>query len=737
MHEGTTSVYTSALDFIRRGWAVIPVHGITLESDESGMGVRCTCGRYPCGRDNETAGKHPVRKGWTAGAAFSAADAYAAWQEDGPSWNVGLRTGPISGFWVLDVDPKSGGWESVKAWKAEGKILPETLRVRTGSGGVHLYFAMPDFPVANSQRSRRLPPGIDVRGDGGMVIAPPSRSGIGPYCVEVESGILSAPDWLLELIRPTSPLPDPAESVVVEDLPEREELDEYTRERVERYARSVVAAECASYVDAPAGQGNERLFLAACNALEIAQSPWNNVTSAAVHRALSDAAWERSQRLPGHGQPPGEFGATFASARSRVVGKGRPLPPELPGGGAGTAFDPPVDGALVTGDTGAPDFDALMAQSATAEQRIRSLLLNRSQLDDQRPPIPLIDRVLDTGTSVVLSGQFGTFKSFVLLGWLASVATGVPWMGHAVVTSGPVALIAAEGASGIKLRLAAWEKANGVRIPDDKFVVIAGAVNISDPEQARAAAQICKELGVVAVGFDTLSRCSGDLDENSNTDMKKVIHFADKLSEYCDGLTTIFAHHAGHSGVRSRGASAIEDNADCVWITRLTSNTESRDWRKPRMLEQRKTKDSEQLDPFLIALELVDGTDSGHLVAVNDSGERIAVAGQANPFGAADVDGIRARIEGETNENAALLLGVFMDVFGEHPDGATMAQIRAAATTRAAGRAGWGNTRAIAVTFPRAWGRLVSRGIIERSVGERWYVVPIEDRPKATKADAG
>lgn len=728
MSDGTTdSVYGTALEYIARGWAVIPVHGIA-DVDWA----RCTCGRAPCGRDNETAGKHPVRKGWQAGPAMSAADAYATWEEDGPDWNVGIRTGPISGFWALDVDPKSGGNESLTALEREHGELPRTRVHWTGSGGRHLLFSLPDFPVTNSQRSRRLPPGIDVRGDGGMVIAPPSVSGIGRYLFTNESEIVAAPDWLLDLIRPTTVLPEQPDAVVVEDLPATDDLDEYTRARVQRYAERVVAAEVASYVDASAGHGNERLFLAACNALEIAQSPWNGVTVSGVHRALSEATWERSQRMPGHGQPPTEFEATFNSARSRVVGKGRPLPPEPEGGGAGTAFDPPVGGDPVS-DAGSPDgtheFDRLMAQESSAAGRLERLLLNRSQVDDQEAPVPLIDRVIDAKTTVVLSGQFGTFKSFVLLGWLASIATGRSWMGHRVITQGPVLLVAAEGASGIKLRLAAWEKEHKQRIPDDAFHVIAGSVNIADPDQARAVAEIAKRIGAVAVGFDTLTRCSGDLDENSNTDMKKVVHFAEKLSEYCGGLTTVFAHHAGHSGIRSRGASAIEDNADCVWISRLTTGNESRDPSKPRMLEQRKVKDGEPLEPFAISLDLVPETGSGVLVAVDQAGNRIAMAGEVNPFGpAVDVEQVRARWESETTEEAAVILGVFTEVFGEYPDGMTRAEVKTVVFDRTKGRDAWHSGRNFRSKFAKGWGRLLKRGILEEGARSRFYVVPVEDR---------
>lgn len=79
--------------------------------------------------------------------------------------NIGIATGTISGIVVLDVDGDEGAVSL-----AELGELPSTPTVRTGKGR-HLYFEHPGFPVSNSVR---LKPGLDIRGDGGYVVAPPS-----------------------------------------------------------------------------------------------------------------------------------------------------------------------------------------------------------------------------------------------------------------------------------------------------------------------------------------------------------------------------------------------------------------------------------------------------------------------------------------------------------------------------------------------------------------------------------
>ena len=102
---------------------------------------------------------------WVNGAPWEVAtnDTFEIGRRKGryPDHNIGIATG--QGLAVLDVDAHHGG--VVPAW------APPTLVAKTPSGGVHLYYAV-DGPVPNSQS--KLAPGVDVRGDGGMVVAPPS-----------------------------------------------------------------------------------------------------------------------------------------------------------------------------------------------------------------------------------------------------------------------------------------------------------------------------------------------------------------------------------------------------------------------------------------------------------------------------------------------------------------------------------------------------------------------------------
>ena len=94
-----------------------------------------------------------------------------AWWERWPAANVGIVTGWISSVVVLDVDPRHGGDASLAAIEAKHGPMPETVSCASGGGGRHLYFAHPTHLVP----TRPLAVGLDLKAEGGMVVAPPSR----------------------------------------------------------------------------------------------------------------------------------------------------------------------------------------------------------------------------------------------------------------------------------------------------------------------------------------------------------------------------------------------------------------------------------------------------------------------------------------------------------------------------------------------------------------------------------
>jgi hypothetical protein len=180
---------TAALDLAGRGWHVFPLHHVEEQ--------RCSCGDLQC----KSQGKHPrTPNGLKDGT--SDGETVRSWWARWPSANVGVCTGPESGVWMLGPD----GEEGIKALaelvrKYAG--LPRTPRARSGSGGRHYYFRWPaDGNIVNRRNHRGLP--IDVRGEGGYFVAPPSHNRNGPYVWELhpkDCELADAPQWLLAWCR--------------------------------------------------------------------------------------------------------------------------------------------------------------------------------------------------------------------------------------------------------------------------------------------------------------------------------------------------------------------------------------------------------------------------------------------------------------------------------------------------------------------------------------------------------
>jgi hypothetical protein len=129
------------------------------------------------------------------------------WYQRWPEANVAIVTGAISGLLVLDIDPRHSGDDSLAQWENEHGPLPRTVEARSGGGGRHLYFRHPGGVIHNRVG---LAPGIDLRGDGGCIVAPPSIHSSGkPYTwlAGHEPGNISLaelPHWLLSLLQDTN-----------------------------------------------------------------------------------------------------------------------------------------------------------------------------------------------------------------------------------------------------------------------------------------------------------------------------------------------------------------------------------------------------------------------------------------------------------------------------------------------------------------------------------------------------
>lgn len=238
----------AALTYAGYGWRVLPLWW-------PGAAGACACGRPDC----DSIGKHPIHRLVPRGLhdATSRLDTVSRWWQSMPNANVGIRTGADSGLVVLDIDGLPGR-QALRALVAVHGHF-EARWARTGSGGWHAYLCHPGTTVPSS--AGRVGDRLDVRGEGGYVVAPPSMHRSGRFyrwivrpegaAPPVGDDLPALPGWLLELALPgTSHRSPPSE------------LRLCTSDG-SAYAAAAVEQEAHEVAWAPAGRRNHRLNRAA------------------------------------------------------------------------------------------------------------------------------------------------------------------------------------------------------------------------------------------------------------------------------------------------------------------------------------------------------------------------------------------------------------------------------------------------------------------------------------------
>jgi hypothetical protein len=172
----------AALDYLARGWSIVPV---------------------------AARAKRPIVRWETFQHRLPGQDQLVAWFRRWPDANLAVVTGALSGLVVLDVDPRHGGEQSLAMIEERHGRLPATIESVTGGGGRHVYFAHPGHEGRNRVG---LMPGLDLRGDGGVIVVPPSihpsgnpyrwRPGHGPE----ETTVAALPRWLEAEQQSTGPV---------------------------------------------------------------------------------------------------------------------------------------------------------------------------------------------------------------------------------------------------------------------------------------------------------------------------------------------------------------------------------------------------------------------------------------------------------------------------------------------------------------------------------------------------
>lgn len=517
---------------------------------------------FACGHD-----KRPVTQHGFQDATRDAVEIERQFATPGAAM-IGVPTGDTSGFFCLDLDVKNGGG-GLEWLAANQHRLPDTRRHKTRSGGVHLLFAMPQGRIIRNSAGR-IAAGVDVRGNGGYIIAPPSPG----YLVDEAMAPAPAPAWLLDLIDPPKALEAPRPA------PAPRQSGDGTR-----YGLQALDNECQAILSAPDGAKHDTLNRAAFSigglvaAGELIEGP----AFAALTSALAGIR-HRCEDFPAAQKTlAGAFRAGMAKPREapprlirRVVEEyapTRPEPPPLTEAPEHWAAEPEPDIGLpvekVEGTSGAG----------------KSTSLPLIYFQDVKPALraeDFVEGLIIKAAMSVIYGPSNCGKTFFMTDLALHVALGLEWRGREVERMG-VIYCAMEGAHGIQNRVAAFALACGLTGQEIPFAIIPVALNLLDPNadtsrliDAIMAAAERMAIPVGLVVMDTLSRAMAGGNENSAEDMGALVVNSDRIRQ-ATGAHVAWIHHSGKDQAQgARGHSLLRAATDTeIEISRADNDSPS------------------------------------------------------------------------------------------------------------------------------------------------------------------
>jgi hypothetical protein len=498
-------------------WAIFPLHSITHKGG-------CTCGKPEC----SSPGKHPRTRHGVKDATTDH-EIICSWWDKWPDANIGIATGEVSGFDVLDIDPRHDGDTALRKIEKIHGNLPSTPEQLTGGGGRHILFRHQDG-ITNS--TGKLPEGIDVRGDGGYIVGAPSQHASGrAYTWECEAlprevPLADMPEWLLSLIRSKDE--------------GRGRHTPFEAELIPEGRRNTSLASLAGMLRNKGMAENEI-------AAALYEKNQRCCTPPLPHDEVKKIATSISQY------------PTSSLFRCKLEGTKYKLNDQK-------STDQPVDQL-------APPIGGEREQTGQYHRLTASALRA-----DYRPTQWLIDQIAPQPGLVLMAGSPGIGKTWLVLSQALAVATGTPWLNRLKTRQGPVLLVLEEeDSSAVIERLNLLYAGMGLsqQEGDDlpiEFLIQQG-VNLTTADGYLDAELLrhIQDVQPIMIVLDPFRRVHG-LEENDSATMSHLFSLLRRLTKTTETPCTIFlihhlrkrSEHSADSLDRLRGSSDIPASADSI-----------------------------------------------------------------------------------------------------------------------------------------------------------------------------
>ena len=506
--------------------------------------------------------KRPAMRGWQHAATNSQNTIDNWWTGIYRDHGLGVATGPQpngQNLIVLDIDEHGiSGTATLELLEQKHGPLPDTLEVLTGNNGRHIYLLAPPHLTIRNDAGTRLGPGIDIRGDGGQVLAPPTVHPNGnsyrwkPEHSPEEAVPAAAPLWLIKLITEPENAPPPTTPLSNDG-------------------------------DGPAARYNQR-------------TSWDYLlTSDGWTLTRTDPSGEQHWTRPGKNTREGTSATVGYNGQDVLVVFTSSLTWLPPGaysrfgyyacrhhnGDRSQAARALLREEHPTTPTTLPEI----SEPHDRDRDLLSLLVDWPEFWTQDHTVAewLAEPIIARHRAHAIFAPGGTGKSLLALWLAANIATGTPIFGYSNQPATVLYLDYEMTADDLAERLQAMGYGPEHDLTRLRYALLPSLPSLDAADGGQAVHRLATLVGAELVIIDTFGRAV-EGDENQADTVRAFYRHTGYLLKQ-DGIAFIRIDHAGKDLDKGqRGTSAKNDDVDIVWqMTRKTGNVYQMKTRKARM----------------------------------------------------------------------------------------------------------------------------------------------------------